>query len=752
MSLGYVRLSSLVTSSLVTISVVGVAVLSSTAQAQSADSKSTSASAQPQLERVIVTAQRRQENLQRTPISVAAFGRQALASRNITSLQGLNGFVPNVQIATSASFGSTGATFFIRGEGQDRNSVTVEPGVGLYVDGVYLGRAESGLLRFSDIERIEVLRGPQGTLFGKNTAGGAIRIITEKPGPNNEARLELTGGSYGRHDVQAYGNVRLSDKWFARLSAYTDNRDGYVKRASDGLDLEDDHTSGGRLQLRWLPSTKLSVDISADVSRTDRHGPGYVATTINPNAIFPTLMNRYNPGVNPPYDQRWVPANLRETTYGTGPAYHRLTSWGASVEVNWDAGPFSLKSLSAYRGYNFAIGLDGDGTPVRMFESAATRTFSQYSQEFDFTGDAINDRLHWVGGLFYLREQPNENRSLSEGGIGSFGSTARFRYVQETNSYAVFGQAKFDVTQKLSLTLGGRFSIERKTLKESEPSLFPNVVVTGKHNSNAFTPRVDIQYQWTPEIMTYVSFAKGFKGGGINDRIIGVPGGGFTYLPFNDETNTTYEAGLRSELLDKRLRFNATVFRAEYGNMQQSINTLDPAIPNRSLILFENVGAAQADGVEIDSDLLVGSGLKLNASFGYLDARITGLKAGSFAGFKVGGRLEYSPRYSFSLGGQYQVSLPSGGSLEFRTDYNWSSYQLTATSTYSAVRDPAHGLLDAAVTYIFPNGRYELSVFGTNLTDAFYIQNGLNINIPFGLVQIEPGAPREFGGRITLRF
>jgi len=700
------------------------------------------------LDAIIVTARRRAEDVQDTPVSVAAFGASDLEARGVEDLQGLNGFIPNVNLATTGSFGSTGAAFTIRGGGQDRNSVTLEPGVGLYVDGIYLGRSESSLLKFGDLERVEVLRGPQGTLFGKNSSGGAINIVTAKPDPYFGGEVEIAYGSFDRLDVTGRVNVPLSDTLYSKVTAFSTQRDGYVIRP-DGVDVGDDNTQGARLQLRWEPTSDLTVDLSADYSDLDRNGVAFVALDIDPTALFPTLINQIDPGVNPPYDDRWVPNDPQSQTFGTGPTYHELESWGASAEVNWALGAVDFKSLTGYREYDLSIGLDGDGTPVRMFHQFATRDFYQFSQEFQLSGTAF-DRLEWVAGAFYFTENPTEERRVEQRGIGNFGNMESFSYDQKTHSYAVYGQGTLEITDQLSATLGGRYSYDKKRLILSEPTRFPDVELVGRETFESFTPRIDIQYQWTDDIMTYASYAKGFKGGGINDRIVGVPGGGFTTLPFADETNDTYEAGIRTELFDRRLRFNATYFHTIYTDLQQAVITSDPAIPNRTLVLTQNIGQAKVDGVEVDATLRPFENLTLNASFGYLDTRITRLNAGTVGGLVIGGELLASPEYSYTIGGEYIIPLANGSDIGLRVDYAWKDEFIFATDLNSAVTNPATGLLSGQISYNADG--WSLALVGTNLTDELYYQNGLDLTNPFGFVQAEAARPREWALRFTGSF
>ena len=700
------------------------------------------------LEEIVVTARRREESIQDTPISIAAFGDGELEARGLRDLQSMVGYIPNVNIGSNGSWGSSGADYTIRGAGQGRNSVTLESGIGLYIDGVFIGRSEASLSKFGDVERVEVLRGPQGTLFGKNSSGGAISITTKKPHDSFEAQVELGFGRFDRTELMARVNVPLADTVFSKFTVFNNDRDGSVIR-SDGLDVGDTNEHGARAQFRFEPSSDLSIDVSVDYSDLDRNGPALVARDIDPTQIFPFLLGVLNPGVNPPFDDRWVPDDPTQRTFGTGPTAHELESWGGSVEVNWNLGDLDFKSITAYRGYDFLIAVDGDGTPVQMFHQMATRDFDQFSQEFQLSGQSFGEKLNWVAGLYYFTENPSEEREVNTRGIGSFGRTEQFSYDQETLSYAAYTQGTFAITDRLSATLGVRYSYDDKELTLAEPSRFGDLSITGEEDFDSFTPRFDLQYQWTDEIMTYASYSEGFKGGGINDRIIGVDGGGFTDLPFDDERSETFEIGFRSQLLDNRIRLNATIFQTTYTDLQQAFLIPDPAIPGRNLVLTENVGEAEVDGAEIDVILALAPGFTVNASYGYMDTEITELNADALGPFALGDEIARSPENSYVLGAQYVADFSGGGSLLFRLDYSWTDEFKFGSDPVASV-NPSSSLVNGQIRY--DAEKWSLALIGNNLTNEVYFQNSTNFSVPFGFEQAEAINPRDWTIRGTYNF
>ncbi|HMI92705.1 MAG TPA: TonB-dependent receptor plug domain-containing protein, partial [Polyangiales bacterium] len=382
---------------------------------------------EPASEEIVVSARRREEGLQSAPVAVTAFSASDLEQRNVDSADDLAQFTPNLQLegAAALSGSSSNATVFIRGIGQNDFAIFSDPGVGLYVDDVYLGRSIGGVLDVVDLRRVEVLRGPQGTLFGRNTIGGAVLVTSQRPIFEPEGSVELTGGSFYRTDFRATLNAPLVDDTLAvRVSAARLSRDGYAKRLVDGEELGDIDRVAGRFQLLWTPSDTFEVLVSADATRAREHSAPSTLVAVAPGGfpfqnIFNTLVAP-NAGVTAPsnkVDAAFISGDPF-TTYATGPNRSDLDTWGVSLTPTWEVHPeVSLKSITAFRDMHAVFGRDGDNTPFTFRETFNDDEQWQFSQELQLFGDSFEDRLSWLVGGYYFQEESSEDAAarLAEG-------------------------------------------------------------------------------------------------------------------------------------------------------------------------------------------------------------------------------------------------------------------------------------------------------------------------------------------------
>lgn len=693
------------------------------------------------LEEITVSARRREERLQTTPLSVASFGSEALENRNVTNLIDLDSAVPNISIGGASGAGTTNSSFYVRGIGQERNSIASEPGVGLYVDDVYIGQSEGGLLAAVDLLRLEVLRGPQGTLFGKNTIGGAIRFISAKPDATPAGSFEVTLGDYNRRDLKATGNVPLSDTVFLRLSGASTQRDGYVTRLIDDLETGDDNTKSLRAQLSWDATDTVSVNFAVDASSLRNNGASSVALDINPSAGF--AAQSIDPATGARFDRRYLTESFY-TTYGDAPNYGRYTGWGASATVDWRMGnELALKSITSYRTHEFSSAIDLDATPQDMFSQEFARTHEQRSQELQLSGKSFDSRLDWLLGAYYFYENPVENRFVVATRNTPVDRSEHALTDLESTSYALFGQGTYHLTQKLSTTVGMRWSTEEKKMTSVSTTMAVTRSAANEAQWQNVSPRIGLEYQWTDNLMTYISWASGFKAGSFNDRIrADLPNNGI--LPYDAETLATSEVGVRSDLLRSRLRVNATYFHSKYDKLQ-----LVSLLPGATAPLVQNVGAAELDGVEFDVIGLLPGALTVNVSAAYTDAEYTDV-AGAI-GFTLQSPLNRTPKYSYSVGGEQKSKLPFGGAITTRVDWGWKDEYRLSASDPNAITQAAFGLLSSRVTYTEPNGRWRLALFGTNLTNRKYVLSGYNSG-GYGFIYGEPGRPREFGLAFAMDF
>ena len=559
------------------------------------------------LEEVIVTAQKRAQNLQDIPIAVTAFSAADIERRNFSNIAQLADFTPNVIFDTTTSISglSSGAAVFIRGIGQIDFGLTTDPGVGTYVDGVYMSRSVGGVLDTLDIERIEILRGPQGTLFGRNTMGGALNITSQRPGREFGGLAELTLGDFDRIDVRAAVDLPLGDTLGLRLAASSKQRDGYVDRLLVGDVLGDENRQSFRAALLWTPSNRFELYATADYAQIDEASAGSVLAGITqaPNVIVYNLFDapgNHVPGFGDgiPYDERFI-THDPDTTYADGPTGTNLDIGGAALTLVWSLESLEIKSITAYRTTSGEFFRDPDNSPlVITHTSNPDYDHEQLTQEFTFTGEA--GPLEYVAGLFYLTEEGTDNVFVPL--APSLGFITNLADI-DNDSAAVYGQATWHVTDQLRLTGGLRYTEDDKTFTPFQRILFgaagpaPGVSVplipddTVDARFDQATGRLAVEFKQNDEALYYASFTQGFKSGGFNFRYV-VPRD--EALAFDPETVDSYELGFKWQGAEDRLRLNANVFFMDYQDIQVQVFEVGGGP------LTQNAGTADIRGAELE--------------------------------------------------------------------------------------------------------------------------------------------------------
>ena len=755
--------------------------VSSAAEAQrdTPEQASDSSSVQDDLEDIIITARRRPEPLQRVPVSIIALSKTDLESRSVTNLRTLQNFVPNVTFAPSQNVGEAAANVFIRGIGQEDFGVGAEGGVAFYVDGVFLPRSLGLLMNLTDIDRVEVLRGPQGTLYGKNSIGGAINVVSTMPGLGRERRAEAILGNYQRVELRAIVNEPLSKRLFLRASLGLVSRDGYLRRlappapaalvedANDRpIDLHsegDDRGQGGRLQLRWLTSDTLTADVSLDASRKrDRQGAVHI-DLIDPrfgeiNALNALIRQGKLPG--PQITNDLAPSNLLQS-YAAGRNFTDQEFWGASITLTKQLGANSLKFIGAFRGLHSHVGTDSDGLYFDIGGNDLEVRQHQLSGELQFNG--LSRKLTYTAGLFVFRERSKLLPWTSITDVlytcGCFYApdhlpvlTSDPRQIQVEN-VSGYAQGVYKLSDRLSATLGARYTNEKKSLDgksyllDADLKLTNVVRATGsaRHSWNSLTYRADLQYQLTTDLMAYGSIARGYKSGGFNVRgEAGLPNMGF--VSFDPETALTYEIGLRSEWLNRKLRLNATLFDSEYHDIQLRQQTV---IAGEFTTLIANAARARIRGAEVELIATPVEGLIFNAALGHLAPKY--LDVGQVRGLTLASHFQRTPRNSFSGSVDYQTPLRSG-ILEFHADFSYRSreqFQIFAASNDQA----GYSLLGARIAFRSSEDRWLFALFGTNLLDKRYRTAGRGTLLEqVGFAYSSIGLPRQIGLQVRRRF
>uniref|UniRef100_UPI003A8ADBF6 TonB-dependent receptor n=2 Tax=Sphingomonas sp. GlSt437 TaxID=3389970 RepID=UPI003A8ADBF6 len=712
---------------------------------------------------IVVTAERRETNQQTTPIAITALNAEALRANGVAVINDLAATVPNLT-STTGPQGSSDANFFIRGVGQFDFIVTNDPGVGVYVDGIYIGRTVGAMLDSGDIGRVEVLRGPQGTLFGRNTLGGAISVTSKAPDPSAfHVEGNATYGSRNRFEVDGAVNVPLGDDNALRLYGFYRAQDGFAKRAYDDVRFGATDRHGLRAALRLNPLSNVKVDIAADYSLDKSNPAPSVLRAIAPAPFFPAA------AANDIQD----PNNFYNV-YGSNSPTANNRVWGVSGTIAVDLGGATLKSITAYRELKGFSTSDPDGTRFRLYDQLVDTNQSQFSQELQISGSLARDRLNYLLGGYFFRERAVQQLRLCFAPISNSTNvpngpcnTWTQGNNQLTQSYAIFGQARYKFTNHLSLTLGGRYTWDTKDIISNQFFDFrPDAVGPGavfgfglpvallgqrivvpivtnlpaSRSFDQFTPKVGVEYQ-AGRTLLFASYTKGFRSGGFNGRLIAPQA---TVPSYNPDTNDAYELGFKTDLLDRHLRVNGTGFYQKYKGIQQTI--ADPAVQFR----VANAGNAELYGFELEVTAAPTSRLNLNAALGYTHSKFVDVPLS--VGPINGNKLPFSPEWTLALGADYKVDLGSYGKLTPHVDYRYQSRTYYTAFNLPLEQQAPYGLLGARITFADHSDHFTLAVYAQNLTDEKYYTFGQNALATQGVAYEYLGRPREFGVTAGFKF
>ncbi|HKD22354.1 MAG TPA: TonB-dependent receptor, partial [Rhizomicrobium sp.] len=449
-------------------------------------------------EEVVVTAQKRTQKLQDVPLAVSAFSDQQLADAAARNLTDLSSKAPNVVLEVVGAYPYAGA-FFIRGLGFADVESTYEPAVGTEVNGVYLARNSGATTDFFDISSVEILRGPQGTLYGRNTIGGVVSVTTKKPTGAFDGELMVTGGDRDRFETRGAVDFPITDDLAGRVSFLTRNYDGYWTNDYTGQKLGAIRAFSGRATFVWNPTANFDATLTLDGDRERDTGPGFTNASL-PSQLLSIL--GFPASTGPKF-------HVNED----GPLFMNFEDYGASLEANWHLGFGTVTSVTGLRTFTDYDGSDFDSSPIPFFHAVRDQTHHQLSEELRLASDP-GGPVDYVAGLFYMHQR--YHLTNNESGLIFGGITVPEIAGQANDAYAAFGQVDWHVIDKLTLTAGGRYSYETKDFT-IQPLFFP-VSETFHHNWGNFSPKVGASYAWTPDFMTYVQWQKGFRSGGYDGR------------------------------------------------------------------------------------------------------------------------------------------------------------------------------------------------------------------------------------------
>lgn len=683
------------------------------------------------LEEVVVTAQKRQESLQDTPISLAAFGSEALEAKGIHTLADLRANVPNLQLTPHPS-NTTALRVFMRGVGNNDTQVSQDPSVAVYLDGVYVARSQGLSMEVADIERVEVLRGPQGSLYGRNATGGAINFITRAPTLEEfHFTQALTSGSDNLFRSRTQVNVPLGDEVAVQLAYLDARRHGVVRNAGSGEPrFGEQDRAAWQLSALWQPGDDFKARYTFDHSQIDDTS-AYVTAV----PLFPAEGERPHRGSSFVNDLR----------------PNDITAQGHNLMLEWQANAaLTVRSITGYRELDnrsyqdYLTGAHPLLPTLALNLSATDYSQEQFSQEFQLIGQALDERLEYVAGLYYFNEEVDgQGRTATP----PRSSVASSRYAIENTAYAAYGQGTWTpavLNDRLHITLGARWSEDQRQSQLRELTSIANspAAVTregdGDKDFDDVSPSLVLAYDLNDDTNVYGKVVKGYKTGGFNER---ASSSTRFNRGFDPETLLSYELGVKSELWDRRLRVNAAVFHADYDDIQINVQS-DPG--NIRITDVLNAGKASIDGVELDITALLTERLTATLNYGYLNGRYEEIRT---AAGDVASQFEFvnSPQHSYSASLEYAFPSTPVGELTARLDYSWQDEKFSSASVSSTrylIDD--YGLLNARLTLSeIPVGAGDLRValWGKNLENETYYLDHFNAGLPAAVF----GDPRSYG-------
>ncbi|GAC27455.1 TonB-dependent receptor [Brumicola pallidula] len=677
------------------------------------------------LETITVTAQKREQSIQEVPLSVSAFFSDKLANMHVNDIGDLQSSVPNLTVHQGDA---QNAVVYIRGVGQIDSLAFADPGVGIYLDDVYLGRAQGAFLDVFDVERIEVLRGPQGTLYGRNTMGGAIKYVTAKPSNELEINLELGIGTYAERKLKASISGPLTDKLSGSFTAVHNIRDGYTENTFNGDDDGDKKLTAWRSSWFYEANDDFSLTFAVDSSKND---PEHSVTPVAQTALF-------TGEVITAIDPEKVSANFNNL--------NDLSTRGTSLTATWNISDnYTVKSISAYRAMDYDANLDLDASPDDVFGVFVFQEQNQFSQEFQF--NYLSDAFSVVTGLYYFNEH-----DVTESGL--FGPVISLvtnsENDQDNTSYAAYTNVDYFFNEKLTLTAGLRYTKEEKKFSRLQQFYLTDMSYkpilgagdltvtdfTTQDTWSSVSPKIAVSYQFDKKMMFFGSVSKGFKSGGFNGRS-NTLNEAESYKP---ENMWSYEMGLKSDFMDDQVRVNATIFRNDYEDLQLSSFIADDQ--GSFSALFTNAGKALINGLEFELTFAASEDLILAANLGLMDAKYEEYIGAGGLNIANERELVNTPKTSAQLSMQYDIDTLTVGRFTFVADASYRSKTYPTVSSTEILAQDGRTLLNLNINYFSPNEKWIVRLGIKNITDKKYISHGFDLS-DSGLSQLAYfGAPR----------
>lgn len=695
---------------------------------------------------IVVTALRREQSLKDVPLSVSVFTSDQINDAGVASLADLS------RLTSGLSFDNTGVSrpkMYIRGMGTEAFDAGSDPAVAVFIDDVYISRFQGIDIELLDLERIEVLKGPQGTLFGRNASAGAINVVSKAPEAERGAEFQATVGNLAAVTARASLNVPVvEDVLLSRFSFGYKRREGYSKNTLTGVNHNNIDRWAGRGQLLFTPTPEFKAKFSIDFLSADENM--WALENINDSIGIISA----SAGASGLYDRSLDPFSERYSTDG----YQNRDSWGTSLRADWEIGPGTLTSITGFRVFELSERQDLDGTAAYVADRSSDEEAESFSQEIRYDV-AMTPWLRVLAGVYYQNEDIDRTDRIYFGGEAAFAPLdPDFSIVDDVTvdveAISAFGQAEIDLTSTLKLSLGARYGEDTKTLNRQDyyddcafaacaaPFLAAPYTVTVKRTWSSFDPTVVLSYQPTNDLHIFASYREGSKAGGFQSlpQATAASGG----LPFAPEHVQAYELGVKISDLPLNGRFNASIFRNEYDDLQfLTGNNID----SFTVVVTDNAASATAQGIELDGVFSPLTALRINYGFMYLDAEFDEYIDGAGADLS-GNRLLRAPEFSGNVGVEIEQTF---GSIvaTLRGDYSHQSRIYFRPDNNPAFSQPDLGLISASLSIADQDKAWSLTFWGKNLSDEAYLQNVILLGAA-GIASYAP--PRTYGVTLGVSF
>ena len=730
-----------------------------------------------EIEEIIVTARRREESLWTVPGSVSAFSERQLRDLQATDMRQVQYAVPNFHFQRSDS---SNAAVYLRGIGQNDSLPFVEPGVGVYIDDVYVARTQAAFVELFDVERVEVLRGPQGTLYGRNSPGGAVKLITRQPADEFEAYAELGTGNLNAkiYNGRISGPLSSDGRWKGKISLSGVKRDGYSENPVLGGSDGDTNTLSFRSGLDFEPSDNLDLELRWE-GKFERPNRSLTPIRKTPLTLFPDPVgDPFNPVTYLPTEEAFGSPYVVE---GTANILADLTTHGASFKSRWQfKDDWYLESITAYRSLSWDFVLDADSTPHPVLDIPVYEDADQFSTELRVAYESDSGRS-FTGGVFYFNDHDIvlagfDDASASFQFLGLFfplisvgvPSGGYGESDQRTRSIAAFADITFPISDTTSVEIGARYTNDEKEITRRgefffDPTLslsldqppflagvgFPGEYLQGEQDWNAVTPRAVLSYQPNDSVTVYGSVSRGFKSGGFPGRAFA----GSEFEPFDPETVWTFETGIKGRDSDNRFTYTAAYFYNDYNDLQLNGFGQDP-VTGQFVSLFTNAASAEIQGIESVVSYRPNDRLSIDASVGYLNAEYEEFETlvnGVLTDVSTR-RLPNAPEWTGFLGVTYSDQLTPGIAGTFHVDVAYKGDHANESSDSPNLAVAAATYLNAFVSIAASDQSWEVRVGGTNLTDEARAAQSFNTAEFSGVETAFMGPPRQYDIRLLLRF